>query len=113
VCAENAVVARHQRLMSRDQVSYDWQPTIPLIERKPGGGLRNEAPSAEMLLPFAQLQTALRHRERQQGDRIMAEVLAAVPTHGLETFLRAAKRVLDFGGGTSIGNCQSSCRLVD
>ena len=50
-----------------------------------------------MPLPFAQLQTALRHRERQQGDRIMAKVLAAVPTHGLETVLLAVKQVLDSG----------------
>ena len=33
-----------------------------------------------MPLPFVQLQTALRHRERQQGDRVMAKALAAVPT---------------------------------
>jgi len=39
----------------------------------------------------------LRHRERQQGDRIMAKVLAAVPGHGLETILAAVKQVLDSG----------------
>jgi len=96
VCTENTLIARHQRLLSRDQVSYDWQHYIPLIERKPGA-LRNGAPFADMPLLFAQLQTALRHRERQQGDRIMAKVLAAVPTHGLETVLLAVKQVLDSG----------------
>ena len=50
-----------------------------------------------MPLLFAQLQTALRHRERQQGDQIMAKVLAALPTHGLETVLLAVKQVLDSG----------------
>jgi len=50
-----------------------------------------------MPLLFAQLQTALRHRERQQGDRIMAKVLAAVRLHGLETVLLAVKQVLDAG----------------
>jgi hypothetical protein len=50
-----------------------------------------------MPMLFVQLQTALRHRERQQGDRIMAKVLAAVPTHGLETVLLAVKQVLDSG----------------
>jgi hypothetical protein len=93
VCTENTLIARHQRLLSRDQVSYDWPHYIPLIERKPGA-LRNGAPFADMPLPFAQLQSALRHRERQQGDRIMAKVLAAVPTHGLETVLLAVKQVL-------------------
>jgi len=81
VCTEKAIIARHQRLLGRDQVSYDWQHYIPLIERKPGA-LSNGAPFADMPLLFAQLQTALRHRERQQGDRIMTNVLGAVPTHG-------------------------------
>ena len=40
-----------------------------------------------MPIRFAKLQAALRRRERQQGDRIMAKVLAAVPVHGLEAVL--------------------------
>jgi hypothetical protein len=96
ICTEQAVVARHPRLLSRDQVSYDWQHYIPLIERKPGA-LRNGAPFADMPLLLIQLQSALRHRERQQGDRIMAKVLAAVPGHGLEIVLAAVKQVLDSG----------------
>ena len=96
VCTEKAIIARHQRLLGRDQVSYDGPHTIPLLARKPGA-LRNGAPFAELPLLFAPLQTALRHRERQQGDRIMAKVLAAVPTHGLETVLLAVKQVLDAG----------------
>jgi len=57
ICTGNAIIARHQRLLGRDQVSYDWQPTIPLLARKPGA-LRNGAPFADMPLLFAQLQTA-------------------------------------------------------
>jgi len=79
-----------------DQVSYDWQHYIPLIEKKPGA-LRNGAPFTDMPAPFVQLQTALRRRERQQGDRIMARVLAAVPSHGLEAVLVAVERVLESG----------------
>ncbi len=94
--SENAIIACHTRLLDRDQVSYDWQHYIPLIERKPGA-LRNGAPFADMPTPFAQLQTALRRRERQQGDRIMAKVLAAVPSHGLEAVLVAVERVLESG----------------
>lgn len=96
VSSENAIVACHTRLLDRDQVSYDWQHYIPLIERKPGA-LRNGAPFADMPTPFAKLQTALRRRERQQGDRIMAKVLAAVPSHGLEAVLVAVERVLESG----------------
>jgi hypothetical protein len=47
--------------------------------------------------PFAQLQTDLQHRERQQGDKIMTTVLAAVPTHGLEAVLLAVKQVMEAG----------------
>ena len=36
VSSENAIVACHTRLLDRDQVSYDWQHYIPLIEKKPG-----------------------------------------------------------------------------
>jgi transposase len=96
VSAENATVACHTRLLDRDRVSYNWQHYIPLIERKPGA-LRNGAPFADMPLPFAKLQTALRRRERQQGDRIMAKVLAAVPVHGLEAVLVAVELVLESG----------------
>jgi len=96
VTAENAIVACHPRLLDRDRVSYDWQHYIPLIERKPGA-LRNGAPFAEMPIPFAKLQAALRRRERQQGDRIMAKVLAAVPVHGVEAVLVAVELVLESG----------------
>lgn len=96
VYTENANIARHKRLLGRDEVSYEWQHYIPLLEKKPGA-LRNGAPFAEMPLPLAQLQAALRRRERQQGDRIMAKVLAAVPAHGLETVLDSVKQLLDSG----------------
>mgnify|MGYP001587564511 CR=1 FL=1 len=96
VSAENAIVACHTRLLDRDRISYDWQHYIPLIEQKPGA-LRNGAPFADMPIPFAKLQAALRRRERQQGDRIMAKVLAAVPIHGLEAVLVAVELVLESG----------------
>src|SRR5664280_597893 len=96
VYTEHAHIARHVRLLARNEVSYDWQHYIPLIEKKPGA-LRNGAPFAEMPLLLVQLQTALRRRERQQGDRIMAKVLAAVPAHGLETVLGSVKQLLDSG----------------
>jgi hypothetical protein len=94
--SENAIIACHTRLIERDQVSYNWQHYIPLIAKKPGA-LRNGAPFADMPVPFAHLQAALRRRERQQGDRIMAKVLAAIPAHGLEAVLVAVELVLESG----------------
>ncbi len=96
VSSESAIIACHTRLIERDQVSYDWQHYIPLIAKKPGA-LRNGAPFADMPAPFTQLQAALRRRERQQGDRIMARVLAAIPAHGLEAVLVAVELVLESG----------------
>jgi hypothetical protein len=96
VASDPAIVARHRRFINTEQVSYDWQHYIPLAEKKPGA-LRNGAPFAELPLLFAKLQVALRQRERQQGDRIMAKVLAAVPTHGLDAVLAAVEQMLPSG----------------
>jgi len=93
---ENMLVACHARLFDRDQTSYDWQHYIPLIDRKPGA-LRNGAPFADMPAPFAMLAAALRRRERHLGDRVMAKVLATVPSHGLEAVLVAVELVLESG----------------
>jgi hypothetical protein len=36
VVADDVLIASHSRLLDRDQVSYDWQHYIPLIERSRG-----------------------------------------------------------------------------
>lgn len=78
---EAQTVATHARLRDRGQTRYDWQHYIPIVQRKPGA-LRNGAPFAD--LPQA-LQT-LRHAllKESGGDRAMADVLALVPSVGLE-----------------------------
>ena len=88
------MIASHARLLDRDQVSYDWQHYLPLIERKPGA-LRNGAPFADLPRPLRQLRHGLaRHAG---GDRIMSQVLAAVPVAGLEAVLVAVELVLESG----------------
>jgi transposase len=94
VVADDAVVAAHERLADRGQTRYDWQHYIPLVQRKPGV-LRNGAPFADMPEPLRRLQAGLLKREG--GDRVMAQVLAAVPTAGLEAVLVAVELVLDAG----------------
>lgn len=94
VVADGAKVARHPRSFERSQTFYDWQHYISLVERKPGG-LRNGAPFAGMPEPLKQLQAILlRHTG---GDGIMAQVLAAVPIHGLEAVLVAVELALEAG----------------
>jgi transposase len=87
-------VARHRRSFDRERVCYDWRHYIDLIQRKPGA-LRDGAPFQHMPPPLRDLQ---RHLLRQpKGDRAMAQVLAAVPTHGLEAVLVAVELVLASG----------------
>ena len=94
VVAAEAVVASHFRLFDRGQVHYDWQHYIPLVERKPGV-LRNGAPFADMPDCLLRLQRILLKREG--GDRVMAQVLSAVPKFGLEAVLVAVELVLESG----------------
>lgn len=94
VVAGDAVVASHDRLADEGRVGYDWQHYIPLIERKPGA-LRNGAPFTDMPAPLQQLKRGLMRREG--GDKVMAQVLAAVPTAGLDAVLVAVELVLESG----------------
>jgi len=94
VVAGDIISASHDRLTERDQICYDWQHYIPLVQRKPGA-LRNGAPFADMPMPLKQLKQGLmRHAG---GDRIMAQVLAAVPASGLDAVLVAVELVLESG----------------
>ena len=94
IVAGDAIVATHDRLTERGQVCYDWQHYIQLVERKPGA-LRNGAPFADMPAPLKQLKLGLmRHAG---GDRVMAQVLAAVPTAGLDAVLVAVELVIESG----------------
>jgi transposase len=94
IVADQTVVAEHTRAVDRDHVVYDWLHYVPLIERKPGA-LRNGAPFADMPVPLQKLSRALLRREG--GDRVMAQVLAAVPAAGLEAVLVAVDLVLEAG----------------
>ena len=92
--AHDTVVASHARCFGRNETRYDWQHYIPILERKPGA-LRNGAPFADMPEPLQQLRGRLLRREG--GDRVMAKVLAVVPTHGLEAVIVAVELVLESG----------------
>jgi hypothetical protein len=92
VVAGDAVVASHERLSDRGQTKYDWQHYIPLVQRKPGA-LRNGAPFADMPEPLQLLRRAL--LRDPGGDRVMAQVLAIVPTAGLDAVLVAVELALE------------------
>jgi transposase len=92
IVADDAVVASHERLSDRGQTRYNWQHYIPLVQRKPGA-LRNGAPFADMPEPLQQLRRAL--LRDPGGDRVMAQVLAIVPTAGLDAVLVAVELALE------------------
>ena len=94
VVAGDVVVASHDRLVERGQTSYDWQHYIPLIARKPGA-LRNGAPFMDLPKPLHRLRQGLLRYEG--GDRVMAQVLAAVPIAGLDAVLVAVELVIESG----------------
>jgi hypothetical protein len=90
----DTVVASHERVSDRGHIRYDWQHYIALVQRKPGA-LRNGAPFTDLPAPLQRLRQGLMRREG--GDRVMAQVLAAVPTAGLEAVLVAVELVVDSG----------------
>jgi hypothetical protein len=92
VVAGDAVVARHERLNAEGQTRYDWQHYIPLVQRKPGA-LRNGAPFADLPAPLQQLRQGLLCQSA--GDRVMAQVLAIVPTAGLDAVVVAVELALE------------------
>ena len=94
IAADDTIVASHPRMTGSGQTNYDWQHYIPLVQRKPGA-LRNGAPFADMPEALRRLQSTLLPREG--GDRVMAQVLAAVPGAGIEAVLVAVELVLESG----------------
>jgi transposase len=92
VVADDAIIATHERRTERGGTRYDWQHYIPLVQRKPGA-LRNGAPFADLPEPLQQLRAAL--LREPGGDRVLAQVLAIVPTAGLDAVLVAVELALE------------------
>jgi transposase len=91
---DSGLAAQHPRCFERGEVIYDWQHYLGLVERKPGA-LRNGAPFDALPEALQRLRRAL--LKRAGGDRLMAEMLACVPAHGLEEVLVAAELLLESG----------------
>jgi transposase len=110
VIADAGVVAEHARAVDRDHVVYDWQHYLPLVERKPGA-LRNGAPFADLPDPLQRLRRALLRHDG--GDKVMARVLMAVPTHGVDAVLVAVELVLESGRPSADHVLNVIARLTD
>ena len=92
VVAGEVIVADHERLNSEGQTRYDWQHYVPLLQRKPGA-LRNGAPFADLPEALQRLRRGL--LREPGGDRVMAQVLAIVPSAGLDAVLVAVELALE------------------
>jgi transposase len=92
VVAGDKVVAEHERLGDKGKVRYDWRHYIPLVQMKPGA-LRNGAPFAELPEPLQRLRKSL--LRESGGDRLMAKVLALVPSAGLDAVLVSVELALE------------------
>jgi hypothetical protein len=92
--ADGREVSGHVRSFERHLTFYDFRHYISLIERKPGA-LRNGAPFADMPEALRQLQTFL--LKQSGGDRVMAQVLATIPVHGLDAVIVAVELALESG----------------
>jgi transposase len=91
---DNHICATHERVFGRNRVVYDWQHYIPLLALKPGA-LRNGAPFMEMPESLRKLQ---RHLLKQAGgERLMANLLAMIPIHGLDAVLIAVDLAFESG----------------
>jgi hypothetical protein len=107
--AGDEIVASHERLSDRgSDPKYDWQHYIPLIQRKPGcaaqrGAVRRHARAAAAAAPGLLRDPG--------GDRVMAQVLAIVPTAGLDAVLVAVELALESGTrrGGSASSMSSTC----
>ena len=89
---DDAIVADHERRSDEGQTRYDWQHYVPLLQRKPGA-LRNGAPFADLPEALQQLRRGL--LRESGGERVMAQVLAIVPSAGLDAVLVAVELALE------------------
>ena len=94
IATDEAIVASHVRVANEGHICYDWQHYIALIQRKPGA-LRNGAPFTDMPAPLQRLRQGLMRHDG--GDKIMAQVLNCVLSHGLEAVLVAVELVIESG----------------
>jgi len=94
IATDEAIVASDERLANRGHICYDWQHYIALVQRKPGA-LRNGAPFADMPAPLQRLRQGLMRHDG--GDKIMAQVLNCVSSHGLDAVLLAVELVIKSG----------------
>jgi len=113
--AEAEVIAEHVRVFNRDHNSkgttiYDWCHYLAVVQRKPGA-LRNGAPFAELPKSFKRLRSVL--RQRDGGDREMADILALVLHHDEKLVEQAVREAITSGVISKTHILNRLSRLLD
>ena len=90
------IVGEHARRFGRGQTIYDPWHYVPVLARKPGA-LRNGAPFKNWALPGALGKVRAKLAGRDNGDRQMVDILAAVLTDGIAAVEAACAEALDHG----------------
>ncbi len=96
VVREGRVLAEHARRFGRNSTICDPWHYVPLLERKPGA-LRNGAPFKDWKLPAPLERVRLALERHKDWDRQFADILTAVPAHGLQAVADACQAALDQG----------------
>ena len=93
---DGRVVADHPRAFGRGETIYDPWHYVPVLARKPGA-LRNGAPFKGWVLPAAIERVRRKLGDRDDGNRQMVDILAAVLSDGLSAVEAACSEALSQG----------------
>jgi hypothetical protein len=96
VMYEGECVAQHARCFRRDQMVFDPWHYLPVLQKKPGA-LRNGAPFKDWDLPRSIHRTWQRLKHYPDWDRQLVDILACVPTYGLDAVADACNEALGNG----------------
>jgi hypothetical protein len=98
LCHLGQVVARHERIWKKEQVSFDPVHYLALLERKPGA-LDQARPLENWRLPacFGELRRRLEAESAGQGTREYIRVLRLLERHRLGALRRAVEAALRVG----------------
>jgi DNA replication protein DnaC len=93
---DGRVVGTHRRAFGRGETIYDPWHYVPVLARKPGA-LRNGAPFKDWVLPAAIERVRRKLVDRDDGNRQMVDILAAVLSDGLAAVEAACAEALSQG----------------
>jgi transposase len=95
ICRQDAVIAEHQRMWSKEDIAFEPLHYLELLERKPGA-LDHARPLSEWKLPesFTHLRERLEEDARAAGTREFIRVLRLLEKHPAQKVAQAIDKAL-------------------